>query len=106
MIEDFIDAGFDILNPVQCSASNMDPQELKLRFGDRITFWGGGIETQNTLPFGTPDEVREEVRDRIQTFGQGGGFVFSAVHNIQPQTPVENLLAVYRAIHEFGGYSS
>ncbi len=104
LIEDFIDAGFDILNPVQCSAANMDASELKRRFGDRITFWGGGVDTQHTLPFGTPDEIRAQVRERIQIFGRGGGFVFNPVHNVQAMIPTENLLAMYNAVREYGGY--
>jgi hypothetical protein len=104
LIEDFIEAGFDILNPVQCSAAGMDPAELKRRFGDRLTFWGGGVDTQSTLPFGTPQEVRQEVRQRMRIFGPGGGFVFSAVHNIQADVPVENLLALFEAVREYGGY--
>jgi hypothetical protein len=104
-IEDFIESGFDILNPVQCSAAQMDPIELKRRFGDRMTFWGGGVNTQQTLPFGTPEEVRSEVQERIQIFGRGGGFVFSSVHNIQPQTPIENVLAMFETIKKYGGYS-
>jgi hypothetical protein len=104
LIPDFIDAGFDILNPVQTSASGMDPRELKRRFGDRIVFWGGGIDTQKTLPFGTPEEVRAEVRERMQVFGPGGGFVFNSIHNIQARIPVENLLALYQAVRDFRGY--
>jgi hypothetical protein len=98
-IEDFIDAGFDILNPVQCSAARMDPILLKEKFGDRITFWGGGVDTQHTLPFGTPDEVRREVAERLSIFGKGGGFVFAAIHNIQARTPVENILAMMDVVH-------
>ena len=69
LMPDFIEAGFDILNPVQCSAADMDPGDLKREFGERLTFWGGGVDTQKTLPFGTPDEVRAEVRQRIGAFG-------------------------------------
>ena len=104
LIEDFIAAGFDILNPVQTSAADMDPSELKKKFGDRITFWGGGVDTQRTLPFGTAEDVRREVRERIQTFGGGGGFVFNAVHNIQALVPVENVLAMYETAREHGRY--
>jgi len=104
LIEDFIDAGFDILNPVQCSAANMNPSELKSAFGDRITFWGGGVDTQHTLPFGTPKEVRKEVRKRIKTFAPGGGFVFATVHNIQSRVPVENLLAMFETVRESRSY--
>lgn len=98
LIPDFIDAGFDILNPVQVSAADMDARSLKSRFGDRITFWGGSVDTQQTLPFGTPDQVRDEVRERIEVFGRGGGFVFNAIHNIQARTPVENLLAMFDVV--------
>jgi hypothetical protein len=100
-IEPFIECGFDILNPVQCSASGMEPRHLKERYGDRIVFWGGGVDTQKTLPFGTPDEVRREVLSRCEIFSKGGGFVFNAVHNIQAGTPVENLLALFGAVNEF-----
>lgn len=100
LIPDFIDAGFDILNPVQCSAAHMDPAELKRLFGDRITFWGGGVDTQKTLPFGTPDDVRREVRERLRIFAPGGGFVFNAIHNVQPLSPVENVLALYATVRE------
>jgi uroporphyrinogen decarboxylase-like protein len=105
LIEDFIQAGFDILNPVQVSASGMDPVDLKQRFGDRLVFWGGGIDTQHTLPFGTPEQVRRQVRDRIRAFSPGGGFVFNPVHNVQPGTPVENLIAMFDAVHEYGRYA-
>jgi hypothetical protein len=104
LVDDFIAAGFDVLNPVQCSAARMNPFDLKSKFGDRITFWGGGVDTQATLPFGSPREVREEVRERIRAFGPGGGFVFNAVHNIQALVPAENVLAMYRTAREFGRY--
>jgi len=100
LLSDIIDAGFDILNPVQCSAAGMEPRELKEQFGERITFWGGGVDTQRTLPFGTPDEVRREVIERIEVFGSGGGFVFNTVHNVQSKTPAENLVALYQAVQE------
>jgi len=103
-IADFIAAGFDILNPVQCSAAGMEPAALKRKYGERITFWGGGVDTQRTLPFGTPQEVREEVRQRIRIFGPGGGFVFNAIHNIQARTPIENVLALFQAVRDFGRY--
>jgi len=102
LIEAFIEAGFDILNPVQCSAADMDPEMLKRRFGDRLVFWGGGVDTQKTLPFGTPREVYDEVRRRIEIFNDGGGFVFNAIHNIQAGTPLENLLAMLEAIRDSG----
>jgi hypothetical protein len=104
LLPDFVDAGFDILNPVQCSAANMDPRRLKQTVGDRLTFWGGGVDTQRTLPFGTPDEVRAEVRERIRIFGRGGGYVFNTTHNVQARVPKENLLSLYEAVREYGRY--
>lgn len=104
LTEDFIEAGFDILNPVQCSALDMEPESLKSRFGDRITFWGGGVDTQQTLPFGTPEQVREEVRERIRILGKDGGFIFNPIHNVQSGTPVENLLAMYETLRDYGTY--
>jgi len=101
LLPDVVEAGFDVLNPVQCSAAGMDPKTLKERFGGQMTFWGGGVDTQKTLPFGTPDEVREEVRRRIEVFGPGGGFVFNTVHNVQACTPAENLVALYEAVREY-----
>jgi hypothetical protein len=101
LLPDFIEAGFDVLNPVQCSAAGMDPAELKRRFGDRLTFWGGGVDTQGTLPFGSPDQVRREVRERLRIFGAGGGYVFDAIHNVQARVPVENLLAMFDALREY-----
>jgi len=100
LLEDIIDAGFDIINPVQCSAEGMEPQALKDDFGDRVTFWGGGVDTQKTLPFGTPEEVYDEVSGRIRIFNRNGGFVFNAIHNIQAGTPVENVLAMIEAIRD------
>jgi uroporphyrinogen-III decarboxylase len=106
LLDDFIEAGFDILNPVQCSAAGMNPVELKQVYGDRLVFWGGGVDTQRTLPFGTPDEVRREVRERIKILGAGGGFVFNTIHNVQSGTPVENVLAMYETVKEAGRYSA
>lgn len=104
IIPDIIEAGFDILNPVQTSAANMDPAMLKTRFGGQFTFWGGGVDTQHTLPFGTPDEVRAQVRERLDIFGKDGGFVFNPIHNVQAKVPIENLLAMYETVKEFGQY--
>jgi hypothetical protein len=104
LLDDFAAAGFDILNPVQCSAAQMDPVGLKERYGSRFTFWGGGVDTQRTLPFGAPDEVRREVAERIGILGRGGGFVFNTVHNVQAQIPVENVLAMYETVREAGRY--
>jgi hypothetical protein len=100
LLPDIVEAGFDILNPVQCSAAGMDPRTLKEKFGQRLTFWGGGVDTQKTLPFGTPDEIRRQVRERIEIFGRGGGFVFNTVHNVQAGVPVENLVALYETVRE------
>jgi hypothetical protein len=100
LIPDFIDAGFDILNPVQCSAAKMDPKALKSEFGKSVVFWGGGVDTQKTIAFGTPEEVYREVRERIDIFAPGGGFVFNTVHNVQGNTPTENILAMFRAIRD------
>jgi hypothetical protein len=101
--ESFIDAGFDIANPVQCSARGMEPEHLKAQYGDRLVFWGGGVDTQQTLPFGTPAEVREQVLRRCEVFAPGGGFVFNAIHNIQAGTPVANIAAMFDAVGEFNG---
>jgi uroporphyrinogen decarboxylase len=103
-IPDFIEMGVDILNPVQVSARDMDTKRLKQAFGKDITFWGGGCDTQKVLPFGTPAEVREEVKRRIDDLAPGGGFVFNQVHNIQAGVPPENIMAMYEAVHDFGGY--
>jgi hypothetical protein len=105
-IPGFIEAGFDILNPVQCSAAGMDPAELKRAYGGQIVFWGGGADTQKTLPFGTPAQVREEVLRRCEVFAPGGGFVFNTVHNVQAGTPVENIVAMVDAVAEFNGRGS
>ncbi len=99
-----VEAGLDALNPVQTSAAGMDPADLKAKYGDRLTFWGGGVETQSTLPFGTPEQVREEVIERIRILAPGGGLVFNPVHNIQPNTPPENIAAAYETALEFGTY--
>ena len=82
----------------------MDPYELNKEFGSRITFWGGGVDTQGTLPFKSSDEVREEVWERIKALGPGGGFVFNTIHNVQPQVPIENVLALYETYREFSCY--
>jgi len=102
-IPSFIEAGFDILNPVQCSAVGMEPEHLKQAYGDKLTFWGGGVDTQKTLPFGTPEQVRKEVLERCRVFSKGGGFVFNTIHNVQAGTPVENLVAMFDAVAEFHG---
>jgi hypothetical protein len=99
-LPEFIEAGFDVLNPVQCSAKGMNPRELKQEFGKHLVFWGGGVDTQRTLPFGTPDEVYREVRERIDIFAPGGGFVFNSIHNVQSNVPTQNILAMFRAVKD------
>ncbi len=107
LIPDLIDAGVDVLNPVQVSAKDMDTAALKREFGREIVFWGGGIDTQTTLPSGSPEAVRDEVRRRVEDLMKGGGFVFAAVHNIQPDVPVRNVVAMLETIAEYrGGRSS
>jgi hypothetical protein len=101
LIPSFIESGFDILNPVQVSAAGMDARGLKDRFGRDIVFWGGGVDTQRTLAFGTREEVRAEVLERCEVFGRDGGFVFNAVHNIQANVPIENIVAMFEAVREF-----
>ena len=101
LINEFIDAGFDVLNPVQISAAGMDPRNLKKNYGKHITFWGGGVDTQKTLPFGTSKQVREEVKRNIEIFSLGGGYVYNAVHNIQAGIPVENIVAMIETINEY-----
>lgn len=99
LIPDFIEAGFDILNPVQCSAAGMDALELKKNYGRDITFWGGCVNTQHTM-YESPDAVYREVRERIEIFNQDGGYVCNAVHNVQGNSPIENVLAMFRAIRD------
>ncbi len=101
LIPKFIEAGFDILNPVQINARDMDPVVLKERFGDKITFWGGGVDTQKVLSFGTPRDVEKQVLDQCRILGKNGGFVFNTVHNAQANVPVENMVALVEAIQKF-----
>ena len=100
-LDDFHEAGIDILNPVQISAANMDPAALKAKYGKKFVFWGGGVDTQKVLPFETPENVRAHVRKLLEIFAPGGGYVFSTVHNIQDKVPIENVLAVYDEIKRF-----
>lgn len=97
----FIESGFDILNPVQISAAGMDARTLKQEFGRDIVFWGGGVDTQKTLAFGTPAEVRAQVLERCEILGRDGGFVFNTVHNIQANVPLANIVAMFEALGEF-----
>ena len=104
LLPDLIEIGVDAVNPVQVSATDMDSAKLKAEFGDDITFWGGGCDTQKVLASATPDAVRDEVRRRIDDLAPGGGFVFTQVHNIQPNVPPENVVAMLEAAREFGVY--
>ena len=101
LLDDFVEMGVDIINPVQCSAKNMGAEQLKKHYGEKLTFWGGGINTQWTLPFGTVEDVKKEVIDRLQIFSKGGGYIFSTIHNIQANTPPENIVAMFEAYKEF-----
>jgi uroporphyrinogen decarboxylase len=103
-IPGLIDAGCDILNPVQISAKGMDPRRLKQEFGDRLCFWGGGCDTQQVLPFGTPEEVYEHTRSNIDILKPGGGFIFCQVHNIQSNVPPQNVVAMFEAVRDSRSY--
>jgi hypothetical protein len=103
LISSFIEAGFDILNPVQVTAAGMDASNLKRKYGDRLVFWGGGVDTQTTFAFGTPAEVRDQVLRRMEVLAPGGGFIFNAVHNIQATTPIANIVAMIDSVKEFNG---
>ena len=104
LIPDLLDNGIDILNPVQTSADNMDPAELKEKYGDKLSFWGGGIDAQHVLPFAKPEQIKEHVRRNIEIFKPGGGYIFNNVHNIQYGVPAENIVALFDAACEFGFY--
>jgi uroporphyrinogen decarboxylase len=107
LIPDFIEAGFDAINPVQISAAGMDPAALKREFGSSIVLWGGGVDTQNTLSQGSAQAVREEARRLIETLAPGGGYIFAAAHNIQADVPPENIIALFEtaAAYRKGGSS-
>ena len=93
-----IEAGFDIMNPIQINAKDMDSQRLKDEFGAALTFWGGGVDTQKVLPTGTPEEVREHILRQCEIFGKNGGFVFNTVHNIQANVPIENIVSMIETL--------
>jgi len=103
-LDDFAEAGIDILNPVQISAAGMAPEFLKEKYGKRFVFWGGAVDAQHTLAFGTPEQVREETARNIGAFGKGGGFVFNNVHNIQATVPTENMMALFLTLKDKGSY--
>ncbi|OIO93527.1 MAG: hypothetical protein AUK03_08095 [Anaerolineae bacterium CG2_30_64_16] len=104
LLPDFIELGVDILNPVHVRATGMNPARLKRDFGRDIVFWGGGVDTQDVLPHGTPAEVRDDVRRNIEALAPGGGFVFNTVHNIQADVPPENIVAMVEALQAYGVY--
>jgi uroporphyrinogen decarboxylase len=103
LIPDLIDAGFEVLNPVQTSATGMDPRVLKTEFGNSITFWGGGIDTRRILNSGTIKEVKDQVKLRLEIFSKNGGYIFNPVHNILPDVPPQNIIAMFEAVDEFNG---
>lgn len=103
-IPELLDNGIDILNPVQTSAKNMNPEMLKRQFGSRVVFWGGGCDSQHVLPFATPEQIREDVRKNMEALKAGGGYIFNNIHNIQADVPAENIVALYDAAYEFGRY--
>lgn len=100
LLDHFIESGFDIINPVQINAAGMDPVELKKKYGEKIVFWGGGVDTQGAFAFGTPEQVREQVKRQIGILNENGGFVFNTVHNIQANVPFENVVAMLEALKE------
>ncbi|MBU4290007.1 MAG: uroporphyrinogen decarboxylase family protein [Verrucomicrobia bacterium] len=104
LIPDFMEMGVDILNPVQFTCARMDLKELKAEFGRDIAFWGGGCDTQTILPTASPARVKEHVKTCLDILMPGGGFVFNQLHNIQPDVPPENIMAMYEAVHEHGLY--
>jgi hypothetical protein len=100
LMSHFIESGFDIINPVQINASGMDPRKLKEKYGDKLVFWGGGVDTQGAFAFGTPAQVREQVKSQCDILNNNGGFVFNTVHNIQANVPFENVVAMLEALKE------
>ena len=104
LLPNLIEAGVDIINPVHINAANMEPERLKNEFGDEIVFWGGGCDTQETLPQGSPEEIVEEVKENIDAFAPGGGFVFTPVHNVQPDISPEKIDLLYKTAKNYGTY--
>jgi hypothetical protein len=100
LMSHFIESGFDIINPVQINASGMDPKKLKEKYGDHLVFWGGGVDTQGAFAFGTPQQVKDQVRSQCEILNKNGGFVFNTVHNIQANVPFENVVAMLDALKE------
>jgi uroporphyrinogen decarboxylase len=102
LIPDMIDAGYEIINPVQTNARDMEPERLKREFGRDLTFWGAGVDTRSVLNRAAPEDVKKHVRRRLEILAPGGGFVFNTVHNILPDVPPENIIAMFQAVREFG----
>jgi uroporphyrinogen decarboxylase len=98
ILPDLIEIGIDILNPIHITATGMEPVALKRDFGKEVVFWGGGVETQSVLPFGTPQAVKDNVRRNIETLAPGGGYVFNTIHNIQADVPPQNIVAMWEAL--------
>jgi uroporphyrinogen decarboxylase len=103
IMPDLIEAGYDVINPVQCACRDMDPVRLKREFGKDICFWGGGCDTREVLNRGTPAQVRKHVIRQMEVLSPGGGFVFNTIHNILPEVPPENIVAMYEAVEAFNG---
>ena len=103
LLDDFVEMGMDIINPLQFSAKGMDPVVIKQKYGDKLVFWGGGVDTQKVLSFGTAQEVEDQVKERLQQLSPGGGYVFNTIHNVVGNVPAQNLLAMFNAYREFCG---
>jgi len=101
LIPELIEAGFEILNPIQINAINMEPERLKKEFGRELTFWGGGVNTQGVLNLATPQQVKDHVKRNIEILSKDGGYVFNTVHNIMPDVPPLNIIAMFEALQEF-----
>jgi len=104
LLPDLIEAGFEIINPVQTACRDMEAEKLKRDFGKDVTFWGGGCDTREVLNHGSPQQVRDDVRRRIEVLSPGGGFVFNTIHNILPDVPPQNIEAMFDAVREYGAY--
>jgi len=101
LMPDLIEAGFEVINPVQTNCADMEPEKLKREFGQDITFWGGGVDTRQILNRAKLEEVKDQVKQRLEIFSPGGGYVFNTVHNILPDVPPENIIAMFEAVEEF-----
>jgi len=104
LLPEFIECGLDIVNPVQPDVAGMDYDKIKMEFGGKLSFHGG-ISIQKTMPYGTPQDVRDEVKDRVENLAPGGGYIFCTAHNIQTDTPIGNIEALFKAYKDLGAYS-